>query len=76
MIMPSVARVKFIKTKFIFGYDTKGVSNQVSSYLDNEIKSYSCSSFGTKVERNKKVRKIFFIAKRGNEGITNRGMFY
>ena len=31
IMMSSVARVKFIKTKVIFRYHNKGVSNQVSS---------------------------------------------
>ena len=47
--MSSVARVKFIKTTVIFRYHTKGLSNQVSSYSDYEIKSYSCSNSSTKV---------------------------
>ena len=38
MMMPSVARVKFVKTKVTFRYHTKGVSNQVSSNSDHEIK--------------------------------------
>ena len=37
MMMSSVARVKFIKTKVILRYHTKGVSNQVSSNSDHEI---------------------------------------
>ena len=37
--MPSVPRVKFIKTMVIFRYHTKGVSNQVSSNSVNKIKS-------------------------------------
>ena len=55
--MSSVARVKFIKTKVIFGYQTKGVSNQVSS-SDHEIKSYSCSNSSTKMGKTKKWEKI------------------
>ena len=73
MMMSSVARVKFIKTKVIFRYHTKGLSNQVSSNSDHEIKSYSCSNFSTKIGKTEKVRKIFWITKRGNKGITNRG---
>ena len=40
MMMSPAARVKFNKTKVIFRYHTKGVSNQVSSNSDHEIKSY------------------------------------
>ena len=57
MMMSSVARVKLIKTKVIFRCHTKGVSNQVSSNSDHEIKSYSCSNSNTKIGKNEKVRK-------------------
>ena len=63
--MSSVARVKFVKTKVIFRYHTKGVSNQVSSNSNNEIKSYSCSSSNTKIGKNEKVGKIFLGYKTG-----------
>ena len=75
MIVPSVARVKFIKTNVIFKYHTKGVSNQVLSSSDHEIKSYSCSNSSTKLRKNGKVGKILWITKRGAEGITNWGRF-
>ena len=76
--MSSVARVKFIKSKVIFRYHTKGVSNQVSSNSDHEIKSYSCSISITEMEKNEKVGKIFWIPNgdyklRQVLGITNRG---
>ena len=60
MMMSSVARVKFIKTKVIFRYHTKDVSNQVSSNSDHEIKSYLCSNSTTKMkwEKTKKIEKI------------------
>ena len=64
--MSSVARV-------LFRYHTKGVLNQVSSYSDHEIKSYSHSNSNTKVGKNEKIGKIFWITKRGNKWITNRG---
>ena len=48
MMIPSVARVKFIKTKFIFRYHTEAVSNQISSNSDYEIKSCSCQASDTK----------------------------
>ena len=74
MMMTSVARVKFIKTKVIFMYHTKGVSNQVSSNSDLENKSYSCSNSSNKMKKKKKkVGKIFWVTKRGKKGITNRG---
>ena len=75
MIMSSVARVRFIKSKDIFRYHTKGVSNQASSKSDHKIKSYSCSISITKIGKNEKVEKIFLVTKRGNKGITNRARF-
>ena len=57
--MSSVARVKFIKTKVIFRYYTKGVSNQVSSNSGHETKSYSCSNSTTKMEKKKAVGENF-----------------
>ena len=57
MMMSSVARVKFIKTKDIFRYHTKGVSN--SSNSDHEIKSYSCSNCTTKMGKSEKVGENF-----------------
>ena len=65
MMMSSVAGVRFIKTKVFFGYHTKGVSNQVSSYSDHEIKSYSCLNSSTKMGKNDKVGKIFLDYKIG-----------
>ena len=59
MIMSSVASVKFIKTKVIFRYHTKGVSKQVSSSSDHEIKSYSCLNSSTKVRKNEKKEKFY-----------------
>ena len=75
--MSSVARVKFIKTKVIFRYHTKGVSNQVSSNSDQEIKSYSCSNSSTKMGKTKKWGKNGAIRglQVGARGITNRGSF-
>ena len=60
MMMSSVARVKVIKTKVIFRNHTKGVSNQASSNLDHEIKTYSCSNSSIKTRKNEKVGKFFF----------------
>ena len=47
------------ETKSIFRYHTNGVSNQVSSNSDHEIKSYSCSNSTTKMGKNEKVGKKF-----------------
>ena len=55
--MSSIARVKFIKTRVIFRYHTKGVSNQVSSNSDHKIKSYSRSNSITKIVKNEKGQK-------------------
>ena len=66
----SVARGKFIKTKVIFSYYTKSVSNQISSNSDHEVKSYSCSNSSTKMGKNEKLEKIFWVTKRGNKEIT------
>ena len=72
MMMSSVARVKFIKTKVIFRYHTKGVSNQVSSNSDYQIKSCSCSDSSTKIEKKRKSgKKILWITKHTNKRITN-----
>ena len=65
MMMSSVARIEFIKTKVIFRYHTKSVSNQVSSKSDHGIKSHSCSNFSTKMGKNKKVEKLFLGYKTG-----------
>ena len=63
-MMSSKARVKFIKTKVIFRYHTKGLSNQVLSDSDHEIKSYSCSTSSTKIpvpkwEKRKSKKKFY-----------------
>ena len=58
-MMSSVAKVKFTKTKVIFRYHTKDVSNQVLSYSDHTIKSYSCSNSSTKMGKNEKVGNTF-----------------
>ena len=75
MMMSSVTRVKFIKTKVIFRSHTKVVSTQVSSNSDHEIKSYSCSNSNTKMGKNEKQEKLFWVTKRDNKGITNRDRF-
>ena len=81
IMMSSVGRVKFLKTKVIFRYHTKGVSNQVSLNSDHEIESYSCSNFSTKMGKTKKSEKFSGLhsgAIKGLQiwaalGISNRG---
>ena len=63
--MSSVAQVKFIKTKVIFRYHTKDVSNQVLSYSDHTIKSYSCSNSSTKMGKMKKLEILLLGYKTG-----------
>ena len=65
MMMSSVARVKFIKTKVVFRCHTKSISNQVSSNSDHKIKSYSSSNSSTKMGKNEKVGKGFLGYKTG-----------
>ena len=74
MMMSSVARVKSIKTKVIFRYHTKGVSNQVSSNSDHEIKSFSYSNSITKMGKKEKVGKHFLGYKTGQEGDCKPGI--
>ena len=73
MMRSSLATVNFIKIKLIFRYITKGVSNHVSSNSDHKTKSYSCSNSSTKVVKNNKNEKIFWVKKCGNKVIKNRG---
>ena len=64
----SVARFKFIKTKFIIGDHTKGVSIQVSSDLDHVAKCYSCSNSNTKIGKNEIMGKNFLSHKAAQSG--------
>ena len=59
MMVSSVTRVEFVKTKVIFKYHIKVVSNQVSSNSDHEIKSCSCSNSSTKMRKKWKSGKKF-----------------
>ena len=68
MMASSVARFKFIKTKFIIGYHTKDVSIQVSSNLDHVAKCYSCSNSNTKIGKNEIMGKHFLSNKAGQSG--------
>ena len=58
--------VKFIKTKVIFSYHTKGILNQVLSSSDHEIKSYLCSNSSAKMGKTENAGKIFQVKKCGN----------
>ena len=71
--MSSVARVKFCKTKIIFRYHTKGISNQVSSNSATKSKVIHIQIPLPKWEKTKKWENVFWVTKRGNKGITNRG---
>ena len=62
MMMSAGARVEFIRAKAIFRHHTKGVSNQVSSNSDHEIKS---SNSSIKMGKNEKVEKFFLGFKTG-----------
>ena len=73
--MPSVAIVKFIKTKVIFGYHSKNAPNQVSPNSDHKIKSYSCSSSSTKMGKTKKWEKNFWVTYRTTRGLQIRAGF-
>ena len=73
--MSSMASIKLIQIIVIFRYYTKGVSNQVSSNSDYEIKSFSCSNSSIKIEKTIKWENIFLVTKQGNKQITNRGGF-
>ena len=78
MMMSSVARVKFNTTKITFRFHTKGISNQVSSYSNHEIKSYSYLNSSTKIVKNGFSELQNGAIKRlqiGARGITNRGNF-
>ena len=63
--IPNDVWVKSSKTKAIVRCHTKGVSNQVSSNLDFEIKSSSSSNSSTTMGKNKKVGTTFLAYKTG-----------
>ena len=64
-MMSSVAKGKFNKTKVIFRHHTKGVSSQVLSNSDLEIKNYPYSNFIIKMGKIKEVGKNFLGYKKG-----------
>ena len=47
------------------------LSNQVSANLDHETKSYLCSNSSSKMGKNEKLDKIFWVTKRGYKRNTN-----
>ena len=65
MIMPSVARVKFIKTKVILG-----IIPRLSQTKFHHIRITKSKVIHEK--KRKKMENLIWITKRGNEGITNR----
>ena len=73
MIILSVARIKFIKTKVILSIIPKASQTKFSSNSDHKIKSYSCSNSSTKMGKSEKMGKNFWVTKRGNKGIADRG---
>ena len=75
-MMSPVSRVKSIKTNIIFRYHTKGVSDQVSSYSDHEIKSHSCSNSSAKMGKNEKLGKTFLGYKTGQLGNYKSGQVF
>ena len=72
MMTSPVASVKFIKTKVIFRYRTKGVSNQVRI---TKSKVIHVQIPVPKWEKTKSGKKIFWLTKRGNKVIKNWGRF-
>ena len=52
-------RLNLSKPDVFFRHHTKGVSNQVSSNSDHEIKGYSCSNSSTKMGKKRKSGKTF-----------------
>ena len=75
MMTQPMASVKFIKAKVIFSYHTKGVSNQVLSNSDHEVKFFFQIPV-PKWEKAKKWNNSFWVTKRGNKVMTNLGRIY
>ena len=75
MMTQPMASVKFIKAKVIFSYHTKGVSNQVLSYSDHEVKFFFQIPV-SKWEKTKKWNSVFWVTKRGNKVMANLGRVY
>ena len=75
MMTQPMASIKFIKAKVIFSYHTKGVSNQVLSNSDHDVKFFFQIPV-SKWEKTKKCNSVFWVTKRGNKVMTNLGRVY
>ena len=74
-MISSVARFRFIKTKVFLGTITE-VSQTKFHHITVTKSNYSSLNSSTKMGKNEKVGKNFWIAKRGKKGITNRDRFW
>ena len=75
MMISSVARFRFIKTKVFLGTITE-VSQTKFHHITVTKSNYSSVNSSTKMGKNEKVGKNFWITKRGKKGITNRDRFW
>ena len=75
MMISSVARFRFIKTKVFLGTITE-VSQTKFHHITVTKSNYSSLNSSTKMGKNEKVGKNFWITKRGKKGITNRDRFW
>ena len=74
MIMSSVARVKFIKRSFL-GIIPKASQTKFHQIGITKSKVINVQIPVPKWEKTKKWKKFFWVTKRGNKSITNRGRF-
>ena len=74
-MMSSVARVKVIKTKVIFRYHTKVSQTKFHQIRITKSKVTYVQILVPKWEKTKKQENIFWVTRRSNKGITNRGRF-
>ena len=74
-MISSVARFRFIKTKVFLGTITE-VSQTKFHHITVTKSNYSSLNSSTKMGKNEKVGKNFWITKRGKKGITNRDRFW
>ena len=75
MMISSVARFRFIKTKVFLGTITE-VSQTKFHHITVTKSNYLSLNSSTKMGKNEKVGKNFWITKRGKKGITNRDRFW
>ena len=75
MMISSVARFRFIKTKVFLGTITE-LSQTKFHHITVTKSNYSSLNSSTKMGKNEKVGKNFWITKRGKKGITNRDRFW